>query len=357
LLRPLLAAGRAGWRGPAARLYEQRLAPLEKHLGRTKGLPAVRHLIVLPSPALAGVPVEALLAARPAGAAGYRVSYAPSASVLTWLRRQKRPTGPSALLALGDPTFAPAGKGGMLAALRRAGHAPLPGTRREVEGIARLFGKSKVLLGPKAGEEELGALADRGELKGYRYLHLATHGFADPSSPFASYLALADEGLPDPLPRVLKGQPAPTGRLTAADVQERWKLEADLVVLSACQSGLGRLERGEGYVGFAQAFFLAGASSLVLSQWNVDDEATALLMVRFYQNLLGKREGLKPMPKAEALQEARDWLRNLSAKEVKLAVERLPRGKGDRPVPLRKEARPFAHPYYWAAFVLVGDPR
>ena len=63
------------------------------------------------------------------------------------------------------------------------------------------------------------------------------------------------------------------------------------------------------------------------------------------------------MPKAEALQEAKDWLRNLSAREVKLAVERLPRGKTAKPIPLRKEAKPFAHPYFWAAFVLVGDPR
>src|SRR5262249_44090885 len=111
-------------------------------------------------------------------------------------------------------------------------------------------------------------------------------------------------------------------------------------------------------VGFAQALLLAGARSLVLSLWQVDDEATALLMVRFYQNLLGKREGLKgPMPKAEALREAKQWLRNLSAKDVKLAVERLPPGKAEKPIPLRKEVRPFAHPYYWAAFVLVGDPR
>jgi CHAT domain-containing protein len=95
----------------------------------------------------------------------------------------------------------------------------------------------------------------------------------------------------------------------------------------------------------------------VLSRWQVDDEATALLMVRFYQNLLGKREGLKEgLPKAEALAEAKEWLRNLSAGQIKAEVERLPRGKGAKPVPLRKEARPFAHPYYWAAFVLIGDP-
>jgi CHAT domain-containing protein/tetratricopeptide (TPR) repeat protein len=240
----------------------------------------------------------------------------------------------------------------------RAGFAPLPGTRREVTALAGLFARAEALLGESASERGLEELRRKGSLKGYRYLHLATHGLIDTERPLASFLALADRDLPDPLKSVLAGSAAPTGRLTAGHVLESWELGAELVVLSACQTGLGKYERGEGFVGFAQAFLLAGARSLVLSQWSVDDEATALLMVRFYQNLLGKRDGLKgPMPKAEALQEARDWLRKLSAKEVRAEVARLPRGKAEKPVPLRKEARPFAHPYYWAAFVLVGGPR
>ena len=106
-----------------------------------------------------------------------------------------------------------------------------------------------------------------------------------------------------------------------------WDLDADLVVLSACESGLGRYAGGEGYLGFAQALFVKGARSLVLSQWKVDDKATALLMTRFYQNLLGKRPGLsKPMPKAEALHEAKQWLRNLTADEVGSELAALDRG-------------------------------
>ena len=66
-----------------------------------------------------------------------------------------------------------------------------------------------------------------------------------------------------------------------------WRLNAELVTPSACQSGLGRQSGGEGYLGFSQALFLAGAKSIVLSLWNVDDATTALFMRRFYQNLLG----------------------------------------------------------------------
>jgi CHAT domain-containing protein len=128
-------------------------------------------------------------------------------------------------------------------------------------------------------------------------------------------------------------------------------------------------------LGFAQAFLTAGARAVCLSLWKVDDAATALLMSRFYENLLGKRPGLaKPMGKAAALEEARRWLRDLSGEEAltltaKLShgVARGTRGKGedlkllavpsaDPKAPPGKDTKPFAHPKYWAAFILIGDP-
>lgn len=152
-------------------------------------------------------------------------------------------------------------------------------------------------------------------------------------------------------------------------------MNAELVTLSACQTALGKYERGEGFVGFAQTLILAGSRAVCLSLWKVDDTATSLLMSRFYANMLGKREGLtRPMPKGVALAEAKAWLRDLprgQSKRLSTEIGRgVSRGKGRPNLPVLKEApkvadeaagesdtdRPFAHPHYWAAFVLIGDP-
>jgi CHAT domain-containing protein len=246
----------------------------------------------------------------------------------------------------------------------------LPGTRLEATALAQLFpeGPAEVLLGSQASEQRLQALTQNGQLGRYRYLHLATHGIVDDKVPLRSAVILAQDHLPDPEQQLLAGQAIIDGRLTADKVLRQWHLNSDLVTLSACQTALGKYERGEGFVGFAQTLILAGSRSVCLSLWKVDDTATALLMQRFYQNLLGKREGLKsPLPKAQALAEAKSWLRGLSRAEADRQVAQLKpdtvRDKGRKSQPLPGEAdskdspnRPYAHPYYWAAFILLGDP-
>jgi CHAT domain-containing protein len=243
---------------------------------------------------------------------------------------------------------------------RGQGFAGLPGTRREVEAIAGHFERSDKLLGAQASEQRLDQLAASGRLKDYAYLHLATHGVLDPQVALRSALILSQDDLPDPVQQALAGRRAYDGRLTAAQILRSWRLDAELVTLSACQTGLGQYQGGEGYLGFAQALFLAGGRSLVLSLWKVDDNATALLMTRFYQNLLGKRKGLvKPLPKTEALAEAKAWLRGLTSKEVDQWLAELPRGeeRAKPSAPAAAAAHPYGHPYYWAAFILIGDPQ
>ena len=410
---------KASWRDLAATLARQRLEPLRPHLE------GVRHLIVLPSAALAGIPVEALVAAWPGGRDRFVVSYAPSGSMFARLRQPRSTGGPSPpkLLALGDPAYPPAAPespppkppdqglailavlphgtadlfgltpgdvlleyngivltsaadlkvvpaeagakrvpvklwrngevrtvelaAGMLGirydpgrtaadvvqARRAADEAlkpltrgealePLPGTRREIEAIARLFpvGQVTTLLGAAASERAVQERARSGELKGYRFLHFATHGQSNPAVAMSSAVMLAPDPDRPADPTALEAD----GRITADQIVQTWDLDADLVVLSACETGLGRYAGGEGYLGFAQALFIKGARSLVLSQWKVPDRSTTLLMTRFYANLLGRTEGLPaPLPKAEALHEAKRWLRGLTVEQAEVELKRL----------------------------------
>jgi tetratricopeptide (TPR) repeat protein len=462
-------AGSADVRPMLRELRAQRLGPLAEALGPTPdGLPAARRLIVLPSPALAGIPIEALLEPE-----DHRtVSYAPSATVLGALRGRPPVAAPGGLLALGDPVFEdtwpssdpdPLPEHGLLLTVvvpgsnaeshglrrgdvmmsydgralhsgndlrpvqgpgpeipvdvwkggqvtrRRLGRGqlgvvvdprpaatvireqrrldrvliaarsgsehfgPLPGTRLEVQALARSFADARrpvrLLTGSEASEPALDRLASSGDLGRFAYIHLATHGVIDEAVPLRSAVVLAQTGLPDPLDQMQHGRPIYDGRLSVHEIQRGWELNAELVTLSACETARGPQARGEGFIGFSQALLMSGARGVCLSLWKVNDVATGLLMRRFYANLLGRRQGLTgPMPKAEALAEAKRWLRGLGAADVPELVAQLTdgvdRGKGAQrlepegvgvAVPT-ETAHPFAHPYYWAAFVLVGDP-
>ena len=337
------SATQAGIQALAVRLHTQRVAPVVRHLA------GVKTLYVVPVNMMAGVPVEALTA-------DYAVSYVPSGTHLARLKGRPRPAG-TRLLALGDPAFGDPEV-----------WKPLPGTRVEVERLRALAGAdATVLTGTDASERRLEGLRAAGELKAFRYLHFATHGKGNDVRAFESALILAKDKLPQEL-TAKPGAPFLNGQLSAGEVLEFWKLDADLVTLSACETAVGKAGGGDGLLGFAQAFLSAGARSVCLSLWKVDDAATALLMSRFYENLLGKRPGLaKPMGKAAALDEAKRWLRALSAEEARATAAALaagvPRAAGERINPVKPQAapaaageKPFTHPKFWAAFVLLGDP-
>lgn len=303
---------------PAYALYQQLWRPLQGALG------TAREVIVVPDDFLFYLPFEALVTDT-SGIENrfdfaharfllddYQISYASSASLLDpALHRPHNPT--RELLALGNPDFAadPApGSGGDLAAPRRDRNLwALPNSEKEVEEIGRLLPGSgtKVYTGAEATETVLKEQAAE-----FRVIHLATHFLTNDREPLYSRMIFSRE--PD-------GRN--DGELQTYEVFDL-RLNADLVVLSACNTALGRLSRGEGLVGITRALLYAGVPSMMVSLWSVDDIATSTIMTAFYRHL---KEGL---PRNRALQLAK--------------LEYL-RGASD----LQKD------PFFWAPFVLIGD--
>jgi CHAT domain-containing protein len=250
----------------------------------------------------------------------------------------------------------------------------LPGTAWEVTSLTKRFRSANQpvysMLGLDANEQKISELAAADELAKYQYIHLATHGKIDDAYPQRTAVALSDANLPDPKEQARKHLPIFDGRLSVDEIRSEWRLAADLVTLSACDSALGKRAGGEGYIGFTQALLASGANAVCLSLWQVDDNATMLLMDRFYANLLGQRHGLSQgLPKAQALTEAQSWLRSLTtaeAEEITVALtDGVLRGKGHRPnivkpkhlLSRNADSHPYRHPYFWAAFVIIGKPQ
>jgi len=299
---------------------------------------AFPRLVVLADGALHAVPFAALPV--PGGGDGvgddvgeilldrHEVVYLPSTTVLAWQRQRlaRRSLAPRPLAMVADAVYrasdprltGEATEPVLTADLSRALDAldlevleELPYSTEEARSILAMVpeGKPLAALGFAANRQRVLS----GDLSEYRVVHFATHGLLHPNHPQLSGLVLSlyDE----------EGHPV-DGFLRAHEIAAL-NLPAELVVLSACKTGLGREIRGEGMVGLSHAFFRAGARRLVLSLWNVDDRATADLMTRFYRHLW--RGGL---PAGQALRRAQ--------------------------LEVRAEER-WREPYYWAAFTLQGD--
>jgi CHAT domain-containing protein len=263
----------------------------------------------------------------------------PSASVIATQRRETagRPIAPKLLAVLADPVFhvederfgrtakrpatatrspQPASRniehlseeafGGLARKLPR-----LPFTRREADRILALA-PAEATFKATGFKASRGAALDP-ELGSYRYLHFATHGLLDSERPGLSALALSmvDEG----------GQPQ-DGFLRANDVYNL-KLPTELVTLSGCQTGLGKAVKGEGLIGLTRGFMYSGAARVVVSLWNVNDQATSELMARFYRKML---KGNQRPAAALRMAQVDMW-----------------------------RQRQWRAPYYWATFVLQGE--
>jgi CHAT domain-containing protein/Tfp pilus assembly protein PilF len=317
----------------ARALYGQLIGPAEKQLaGKTQ-------LIIVGDGILQRLPFEALLkvtAAKQAPAApnewpylikDFAISYAPSVSI--WANLQARAQQASAeqrdFIAFGDPRYA-----GHLNAwstsLSRAADTgavgrlkPLEYSSAEVKKIASLFTPERVrlFLDAAANEENVKAA---GQLSRYRFIHFSVHATMNETEPRFSGLMLSSPVAPDH---------KEDGVLTANEIFNL-HLNADLVSLSACETGLGKEVRGEGLMGLMRAFIYAGTPSVLVSLWKVDDAASADLMTRFYEYLLKGKEQQGhtiKLNKAQALRQAQ--LAAIQQGSV---------------------------PYFWAPFVLVGKP-
>ena len=234
---------------------------------------------------------------------GVSVAYVPSGTAYGVLREERAKRG-EGVLALGDSDRGPkaAAPGD---ALGRFTRLPVAGAEARAVGDV-------VLLGADASEGRLtAALATRPR---WRALHLATHLVIDWERAGLSSVVLASDADED-------------GYLRAIEIS-RSKIDADLVVLSACESARGTLFRGEGMLGLPRAFLLAGVPRVIGSLWKVDDEATRALMVKLYE-LWNPKDGKPGLPTAEALEKAQEYV---------------------------KSQKKWKHPNFWAAWVLWGLP-
>ena len=326
----------------AAELSRIALGPVTSQLGQSN----LKRLVIVSDGALQYVPFGALPNPASHGAApdkarpmivSHEIVSLPSASVLAVLRREvaERQPAANAVAVFSDPVFQPDdprvkraqsaakvavddGSGKINSELSRSAAESglmsferLRFTRQEAETVVSLARDERSFKALDFAASR--AMIEQAALDQYRIVHFATHGLLNSQHPELSgvVLSLVDE----------RGRPQ-DGFLRAHEIYNL-KLNADLVVLSACRTALGKEIKGEGLVGLTRGFMYAGAARVVASMWDVKDEATAELMKRFYQGMF--KEGLRP---AEALRAAQ--------------------------VSMWKEPR-WNSPYYWAGFALQGE--
>jgi CHAT domain-containing protein len=276
------------------------------------------HLIIVPYGAAHQLPFHALPFAGEPLSTRRSVSYLPNASSLQFLQRQDVELRVDHMLAVGNPT------------------GDLPAAAIEASCVASLFNE-QALTGVAATKAVV-----RERIRGTPLLHFATHANLFETEPLRSSIILAN------------GE-----ELTVYELMGL-QLDAEIVVLSACDTGRGAISGGDDVVGLTRGLLAAGARSAVVSLWPVEDVSTSLLMGAFYGRLI-QRKGAA----AAALAEAQSWLRKSTAAELGLAnryeqmMAVVDGKKGDafwrmRYFRTHPDEKPFTHPYYWAGFSYVG---
>jgi CHAT domain-containing protein/TolA-binding protein len=332
-LRQKITGNALGFREPARELYDLLIKPAQTQLaGKTT-------VCLIPDGSLWELPFQALLSGENKYLLeDHALFYAPSLSVLREMKKRESqratavstgqtnlneastikvsmntPSTSRTLLAFGNPALSELAVTQARSMTRDQTFGPLPEAEREVKSLTQFYRptESKILVGAEAREETVKAEAGK-----YKVLHFATHGTLDDSNPMYSRLVLASASDHE------------DGFLEAREIINL-NLNAELVVLSACQTARGRVAAGEGLIGMAWAFFVAGTPTTVASQWKVDSASTTLLMMNFHQLLTS--------------QESKSGGRSTRAEALRGAA-----------LKLLSNAQ-YRHPFYWAGFVMIGD--
>jgi CHAT domain-containing protein len=305
----------------ARRLYKGLFSPVENLIPKS-----VTNLIIVPDGILFDLPFETLVCNQDEKSRvdylmdHYFLSYAPSVSAYFYLLKRPKPASYTKdLLAFGAPSYStPVLPGNdnsrspsqiLLELYEKNGFSvsPIPYSEKEVTEISRYFKADKrdVYIKTRASEQTLKSV----NVNDYRIVHFACHAFSDERFPLRSALvfSLLDEGEEDGFFQVLE--------------MYRFRLNAELTVLSACQTGKGKNIQNEGVLGLPRVFFYMGSRSVISTLWRIDDQATARFMGYFYEYYAGGKS------KSQALQ---------------LAKKKMMKSR-------------YSHPFYWAAFVLTGE--
>ncbi|MFK7972950.1 MAG: CHAT domain-containing protein [Bacteroidia bacterium] len=298
----------------AVNLHKALLGPIQEHL------PA--RLTIIPDDVLGYVPFEILLSSVPKRVTAFQdypylfynhsLSYCYSLALLHEMETvQEKPSQLQTCLSVApfssNSNLTLLSEGPLpILKLRADSLKPLPFSRAEAEVIQRIT-RGESLLGDSASVQSFTSKAPH-----YRILHLATHAFADDKGKDYAYLAFADAASGTQFQKYY-----------IKDIYNL-SLNADMVVLSACQTGTGGLQKGEGVISLARAFAYAGAKNIATSLWQIDDQSTAVIMKSYYTFLANG------LPKDVALQQA------------KLLF-------------IKQHSGISAHPFFWSAFISIGD--
>jgi CHAT domain-containing protein len=314
--------------------YALFISPVNKYLQ------GIKSLTIMPDGVLAYIPFESF--SDPSGEfmiAKYDIAYHFSASIYEMVKQRNYPDNRKNLLAFGGAVYDPetypiemnskpsdiveikekvrSASGPLTSEYTRLGlnrFPNLPGSLNEVERITEVLKGATLYTGKSVTEKNIKSLSDAGELGNYKIIHFSTHGLVIPEIPDLSALVLT-----------MDASTSDDGFLRSSEIM-KLKIKADLVVLSACHTGLGKVYSGDGIVGLTQSFFVAGANGVAASLWQIPDKFTANFMASVYQKFNSRKT-----PFVRAFSETK---REFLKKSGKL---------------------PYSNPYYWAAFVYYGQ--